>query len=80
MVGSMIVTGVWTGVGFSNLKNGRTPILIKKSWNRSGVGVWKSYSGQELPLYINKFPLQSEWKITTFPYTIWNKKNTIICS
>jgi len=23
--------------------------------------------------YINKFPLQSEWKIHTFPYIIWKK-------
>ena len=39
----MIVTGVWTGVGFSILKNCRTE--IQKFWNRSGVGVWKSDSG-----------------------------------
>jgi len=31
-----MAAGVWTGVGFSNLKNVRT--RIKKSWNRSGVG------------------------------------------
>jgi len=43
MVGWMIVAGVWTRVGFSNLKNSRT--RIKKFWNRSGVGVWKSDSG-----------------------------------
>ena len=35
----MVVAGVWTGVGFSNLKNRRT--RIQKFWNRSGVGVWK---------------------------------------
>ena len=34
----MIVIEVWTGVGFSNLKNFRT--WIQKFWNRSGVGVW----------------------------------------
>ena len=39
----MIVAGVWTGVGFSNLKNCRT--RIEKFWNRSGVGIWKSDSG-----------------------------------
>jgi len=39
----MIVAGVWTGVGFSKLKNSRT--RIQKFWNRSGVGVWKSDSG-----------------------------------
>jgi len=39
----MIAAGVWTGVGFSNLKNCRT--RIEKFWNRSGVGVWKSDSG-----------------------------------
>ena len=39
----MIVAGVWTGVGFSILKNCRT--RIKKLWNRIGVGVWKSDSG-----------------------------------
>jgi len=38
----MIVAGVWTGVGFSNLKNSRT--RIQKFWNRSGIGVWKSDS------------------------------------
>jgi len=32
----MIVAGVWTGVGFSNLKSIRT--RIKKFWNRNGVG------------------------------------------
>jgi len=41
----MIVAGVWTGVGFSILKNSRTWIRIQKFWNRSGVGVWKSDSG-----------------------------------
>jgi len=42
----MIVAGVWTGVGFSNLKNSPTRIRtrILKYWNRSGVGVWKSDS------------------------------------
>jgi len=35
----MIVGGVWTGVGFSNLKNSRT--RIQKFWNRSGIGIWK---------------------------------------
>ena len=39
----MIVAGVWTGVGFLNLKNSRTRIQsrIHKFWNRSGFGVWK---------------------------------------
>jgi len=37
------VAGVWTGVGFSNLKKCRT--RIQKFWNRSWVGVWKSDSG-----------------------------------
>ena len=35
MVWSMIVAGVWTGVGFSNLKNNCT--RIQKFWNMSGV-------------------------------------------
>ena len=39
----MIVAGVWTGVGFSNLKN--TPTRIQKFWNRSGAGAWKIDSG-----------------------------------
>jgi len=34
----MIVAGVWTGVGFSNLKNSQT--RIQKFWNRSRVRVW----------------------------------------
>ena len=42
-VGSM-VPGVWTGVGFLNLKNFQTWTRIQKCWNRSGVGVWKSDS------------------------------------
>ena len=37
--------GVWTGVGFSKLKNFRTEIRVQKFWNRSGVGVWKSDYG-----------------------------------
>jgi len=41
----MIVAGVWTRVGFSNLKNCRTRIRIPKFWHRNGVGVWKSGSG-----------------------------------
>jgi len=41
----MIVAGVWTGVGMSNMKNYRTRIKVQKYWNRSGVGVWKSDSG-----------------------------------
>ena len=43
----MIVAGVWTGVGLSNLKNSQTPVRsrIQTFWNRSGVGVWKSDSG-----------------------------------
>jgi len=43
----MIVAGVGTGVGFSNLENSRTQIRtgIQKFWDRSGVGVWKSDSG-----------------------------------
>ena len=43
----MIVAGVWTCVGFSNLKNCRTWIRtrIQKFWNKSGVGVWQSDSG-----------------------------------
>jgi len=41
----MIVVGVWTGVGFSNLENCRN--RIQKFWNRSGVGVWKSDSGHQ---------------------------------
>ena len=46
-VGSMIVARVWTGVGFSNLKNSRTRMRtrIQKFWNRSGVRVWKNYPG-----------------------------------
>ena len=47
MVGSMIVAGVWTGVGFSNLKNCRTRAWIKKFWKMSGVGVWKNDSGHQ---------------------------------
>jgi len=39
----MIVAGVGTRVGFSNLKTCRT--RIQKFWNRSGVGVRKSDSG-----------------------------------
>jgi len=39
----MIVAGVWTGAGFSNLKN--CLIRIQKFWNRSGVGDWKSDCG-----------------------------------
>ena len=39
----MTVAGVWTGVGFSNLKNSWS--RIQKFWNWSGVGVWKSDSG-----------------------------------
>jgi len=38
----MIAATVWTGVGFSNLKNCWT--RIQKFWNRSRVGVWKSDS------------------------------------
>jgi len=40
-------TGVWTGVGLSNLKNCRTrnQTRIQKFWNRSGFGVWKCDSG-----------------------------------
>jgi len=56
MVGSMIVAGVWTGVGFSNLKNCR----IQKCWNRSGVGVWKSYSGVKR----NFWPQRNFWPFT----------------
>jgi len=43
----MIVAGVWTGVGFSNLKNCLTRIRtrIPKFWNRSGVRVWQRDSG-----------------------------------
>ena len=41
----LTVAGVWTGVGFSNLKNCRTRIRTQKFWNRSGFGVWKSDSG-----------------------------------
>ena len=41
----MIVAGVSTGVGFSNLKNSRTQIRNQKFWKRSGVGVWKNDSG-----------------------------------
>jgi len=41
----MILAGVWTGVGFWNLKNGRIRTRIQKFWNTSGVGVWKSDSG-----------------------------------
>jgi len=43
----MIVAGVCTVVGFSNLKNCRSRIRtrIQKFRNRSGVGVWKSGSG-----------------------------------
>jgi len=41
MVGLMIVAGIRTGVGFSNLKQCRTPTRtrIPKFWNSSGVGV-----------------------------------------
>jgi len=41
-----MTTGVWTGVGFSDLKNFPTRTLnrIKKFRNRSGVGVWTSDS------------------------------------
>jgi len=41
----MIVAGVWTRVGFSNLKNCRSRIQNQKFWNRSGIGVWKIDSG-----------------------------------
>jgi len=41
----MIVAGVWTGFGFSNLKNRRIRSQIPNFCNRSGVGAWKSYSG-----------------------------------
>jgi len=36
-------TGVWTGVGLSNMKNfwTRNRIRFQKFWNRSGVRVWK---------------------------------------
>jgi len=42
----MIVTGVWTGAGFSNLKNFwiRIRTRIPKFWDWSGVRVWKSDS------------------------------------
>ena len=46
---SIIVTGVWTGVGFSNLKNSRT--RIQNIWSRSGVGVWKSDANHLCYLY-----------------------------
>jgi len=39
----MIVAGVWTSVGFSNLKNSRNRTRIPKFWKRSVV--WKSDSG-----------------------------------
>jgi len=56
-VGSMIVAGVWTGVGFSNLKNSRTRFRnrIPKFWNRSGVGVWKNDS-DHLCFTLRKWP------------------------
>jgi len=38
-----MAAGVWTGVGFSNLKFFRT--WIQTFWNRNGVGVWKSDYG-----------------------------------
>ena len=41
----MTVAGVWTGVGFPNLKNYRHPDPHSKIWSRSGVRVWKSDSG-----------------------------------
>jgi len=45
MIGSIIVAGVWTRSGFSNLENSRTRTQNQKFWNRSGVGFWKSDSG-----------------------------------
>ena len=40
-----MVAGVWTGVGFSNLKNSRSRTRIQKFQNRNGVGVWKTDTG-----------------------------------
>jgi len=57
MVGLMIVAGVWTGVGFSNLKNCWTRIRtrVHKFWNKSRVGVWKSDSGVKRNFWLAKF-------------------------
>jgi len=46
-VESIIVTGVRTGVGFSNVKNYQTRkrTRIQKFCNKSGVGVRKTDSG-----------------------------------
>jgi len=57
-----MVPGVWTGVGFSNLKNFRTLIRVQKCWNRSGVGVWKSDSSHHC----------SQVEFLTFSYHWWS--------
>ena len=51
----MIVAGVWTGVGFANLKYSWT--RIQKFWNRSGFGVWNSDFGNlwcKLPGFVHR--------------------------
>ena len=45
-----MVAGVWTGIGFSNLKKCWTRIRIQKFWNRSWVRVWKCDCGHIWPL------------------------------
>jgi len=70
----MIVAGVWTGVGFSNLKNCRT--RIQKFWNRSGVGVWKRDSGHLCILVACYCPALG---LHLSCRTDWSKKISFLC-
>jgi len=86
----MIIAGVWTRVGFSNLKNWRTRILteIHTFWNRSGVGVWKSDSGHLC--FIPEMSSDLDWirldqwrqwkqKICANLYYHGSKKSSFVC-
>jgi len=66
--------GVWTGVGFSNLKIFRT--RIQKFWYRSEVGVWKCDYGhlclpEGPPIWNSLGP--RNWKFASAQYAITSK-------
>ena len=77
-----MVAGVWTGVGFTNLKIFRTRIRIQKFWNSIGVGFWKCYyccnlsGGVALIVWFTTNGMCV--KNNTIMYLAWTSNNRVI--